>query len=197
MSTELEIVTPDRILLSRAVAMVVIPAAEGEMGVLPGHAPAIVLLRGGTIRLYDGARVTDQFFVSGGFAEIASQRCTVLATEVIPVAEVSRSTAERRLADARAGYDAADKLDMVAVNAAMAHLQAATAMLQIAEAVLTTDPLGPCVCHSVKASHKGAVSNLAPGMLKIRLHSNTLFSLLPKRQIDTGRLCLLYEHLIV
>ena len=53
MPIDLEIVSPEKLLLSRPVEMVVIPAAEGEMGVLPGHAPMIVLLRGGVIRLYE------------------------------------------------------------------------------------------------------------------------------------------------
>ena len=50
MPVDLEIVSPEKLLLSRPVEMVVLPAYEGEMGVLPGHAPMIVLLRGGTIR---------------------------------------------------------------------------------------------------------------------------------------------------
>jgi F-type H+-transporting ATPase subunit epsilon len=48
-----------------------------------------VLLRGGTIRLYEGAQVTERLFVSGGFAEITPSRVTVLADEATPVAAVS------------------------------------------------------------------------------------------------------------
>ena len=70
MPTSLEIVSPDRLLLSRPVDMVVIPASEGDMGVLEGHAPMIVMLRGGLISLYEGDRVTDTLFVAGGFAEV-------------------------------------------------------------------------------------------------------------------------------
>ena len=114
--------------------MVVIPAAEGELGVLGGHAPMIVLLRGGTIRLYEGGQVTDRLFVAGGFAEITPERCTVLANEVIPVAEVSRAVADQRLTDAQAAYDAADKMDMVAVDDAMDRLQSARAMQEAAAA---------------------------------------------------------------
>jgi F-type H+-transporting ATPase subunit epsilon len=132
MQTALEIVSPEKLLLSRPVDMVVIPAAEGEMGVLPGHAPMIVLLRGGTIRLYEGGRVTEQLFVAGGFAEVTPDRCTVLAHDVTPVAEVSKATAQARLADATTAYDAADKLDMDAVDTAMAALQSANAMLAAA-----------------------------------------------------------------
>ena len=133
MPTELEIVSPEKLLLSRPVDMVVIPAAEGELGVLPGHAPMIVLLRGGTIRIYEGTTVTDRLFVAGGFAEITPERCTVLANEVIPVAELPRTDAEGRVADAKAAYDDADKMDMVAVDAAMARMQSAGAMLDASQ----------------------------------------------------------------
>ena len=85
MPIDLEIVSPEKLLLSRPVDMVVIPAAEGEMGVLPQHAPMIVLLREGVIRLYEGGRVTESLQVSGGFAEVTPTRVTVLANAVTPV----------------------------------------------------------------------------------------------------------------
>ncbi|MBS0561212.1 MAG: ATP synthase F1 subunit epsilon [Proteobacteria bacterium] len=134
MPLDLEIVSPEKLLLSRPVDMVVIPAAEGEMGVLPQHSPMILLLRGGTIRLYEGNNVTDQFYVAGGFAEITPERCTVLANEAIPLAEVSRSEGERRLAAAEAEYNAADKMDVPALDAAMDKMQSARAMIEAAQA---------------------------------------------------------------
>ena len=135
MPTLLEIVSPDKLLLSQPVDMAVIPAAEGEMGVLPGHAPMIVLLRGGTITLHEGGKPTARLFVSGGFAEITAERCTVLADEAVPVAEVSRTAAEQRLAAARATLTAADRMDIPAIDAAMSRVQSAEAMLAAAEAV--------------------------------------------------------------
>jgi F-type H+-transporting ATPase subunit epsilon len=134
MPIDLEIVSPEKLLLSRPVDMVVIPAAEGEMGVLVGHAPMIVLLGGGVIRLYQGDTVTDRLFVSGGFAEVTPERVTVLADEVFALTELSRGEAERRLADAQAEYEAADKMDMPALNAAMDRMQSARAMLAAAPA---------------------------------------------------------------
>ena len=134
MPTQLEIVSPDKLLLSQPVDMAVIPAAEGDMGVLPGHAPMIVLLRGGTIVLHEGGKPTARLFVSCGFAEITQERCTVLADEAIPVAEVSRAKAEARLAAAEAGYAAADKTDMMQLDLLMGHVQSARAMVLAAEA---------------------------------------------------------------
>ncbi len=83
MPVNLEIVSPERLLLARPVEMVVIPASEGDMGVLEGHAPAIVMLRGGVIALYEDDKITDQMYVAGGFAEVTPERCTVLANEVL------------------------------------------------------------------------------------------------------------------
>ena len=128
----LEIVSPDRLLLSREVEMAVIPASEGLIGVLPGHSPMIVLLAGGTISIYEGGRPTDQLFVSGGFAEITPERCTVLADEVVPVGELSRADAEQLLAEAQVAYDATDKHDLAAYDAAMARVQSARARVAAA-----------------------------------------------------------------
>jgi F-type H+-transporting ATPase subunit epsilon len=134
MPTALEIVTPERLVLSRPVDMVVIPAAEGELGVLAGHAPMIVLLRGGTIRLYEGSNVTDTIFVASGFAEITAERCTVLANEIFPLAQVSRRAAEMAVTEAQQAYEAADKTDFLAVETAMSRIQSSAAMLEVAQA---------------------------------------------------------------
>ena len=104
------------------------------MGVLERHAPMIVMLRGGTIRLYQGEAVTDRLYVSGGFAEVTEERVTVLATEAIPVAQVSRAEGERRLAAAEADYNGANRNDIAALDAAMDRMQSARAMIEAAEA---------------------------------------------------------------
>ena len=134
MPLALEIVSPEKLLLSRDVDMVVIPASEGEMGVLPGHAPMIVMLRGGTIALYENGNVTERLYVAGGFAEVTPERCTVLANEVRPVAEVSRAAAEKRLAEAEAAYAGIDRFDVVSLDAGMDRIQSARAMIECAAA---------------------------------------------------------------
>jgi len=132
MPFELEIVSPERLLLSRPVDMAVIPGSEGDIGVLVNHAPMIVLLRGGTIAITEGGRVTDRLYVSGGFAEITTERCTVLADEAIPVAELSRAEGEQRLSAAKAAYATADKMDVAALDLLMDQMQSARAMIDAA-----------------------------------------------------------------
>jgi F-type H+-transporting ATPase subunit epsilon len=132
MPLPIEIVSPDRLLLARDVDMAVIPAAEGLLGVLPGHAPMIVLLQGGTIDIYEGDRITDRLFVSGGFAEITPDRCTVLADEAVLVGELSREEAERLLAEAEARYQAIDMQNIAEYDLATALLQSAQARVAAA-----------------------------------------------------------------
>ncbi len=131
---QLELVSPEKLLLSRPVEMAVIPALEGEMGVLPGHSPMIVMLRGGVIQVTEGGQVTDRLFVGGGFAEITPERCTVLADEATPVAELSRAAAGARVTEAEAAYAEATSAPPEKRDAAMQRLLSARAMLQAAEA---------------------------------------------------------------
>src|SRR3546814_3246186 len=95
-----ELVSPERLLLSEEVDMVEVPGEEGDFGVLTRHAPLISTLRPGVIKVHDGGSITQKIFVAGGFAEVTPTRCTVLAEEALPVAEIDRAAAERRLSDA-------------------------------------------------------------------------------------------------
>lgn len=94
---EFELVSPERLLLSRAVEMVVVPGEEGDFGVLPGHAPLISAVRPGVIEVYEADKVTDRIFVAGGFAEVTAQRCTVLAEVAVPVEDIDRAKVEQEL----------------------------------------------------------------------------------------------------
>ena len=137
MPVNLEIVSPEKLLLSRDVDMVVIPAAEGDMGVLEGHAPMMVTLRGGIVSLYEGERVTDTLFVAGGFAEITPERCTVLAGEAMPVNEIERTEAEKRLRDAEDAMAQVDGNDPVEEELALERVQSTRAMIEALDGLLT------------------------------------------------------------
>ena len=137
MPVNLEIVSPERLLLSRPVEMVVIPASEGDMGVLEGHAPAIVMLRGGIIALYENDQVTDQMYVAGGFAEVTPERCTVLANEVLAPADLSREDGERRLAAAEEALAQVEANDVTAEEMALERVQSARALVEAVDTILT------------------------------------------------------------
>lgn len=131
---QLELVSPEKLLLSRAVEMVVFPAVEGEMGVLAGHAPMIVALRGGVISVREGGQVTEQLFVAGGFAEVGAERVTILAEEATPLAALSKSEAQLRLSEAEAAMASAANDSTEKREVAMARLQSAQAMVAAATA---------------------------------------------------------------
>ncbi|MCQ4161720.1 ATP synthase F1 subunit epsilon [Roseomonas sp. GC11] len=132
---DLELVSPEKLLLSRPVEMAIIPAAEGEMGVLPGMAPMIVALKGGVIRVQEKGTITERLFVLGGFAEITPGRVTVLADEATPVGALSRAAATARVKEAEAAYAAAaTSATAEEREAAMDRLLAAREMALAAEA---------------------------------------------------------------
>ena len=103
---EFELVSPERLLLSAQVDMVVVPGAEGDFGVLPRHSPLISTLRPGVIRVFEGREVKQRIFVAGGFAEVTPERCTVLAEEAVPVGEIDAAKVDQQIKDL--GEDMAD-----------------------------------------------------------------------------------------
>jgi F-type H+-transporting ATPase subunit epsilon len=131
---QFELVSPEKLLLSRPVEMVVIPASEGEMGVLAGHAPMIVALRGGVISVREDGKETERLFVAGGFAEIGPERVTVLADEAVPLDDLSRAEADRRVAEAEQNYLAAAAESPERREAAMDRLLAMRVMREVARA---------------------------------------------------------------
>lgn len=109
-TVEFELVAPERLLVSAPVAMVVVPGAEGDFGVLPGHAPFISPVRTGVIDVYENSpdNIGRRIFVSGGFAEVTPERCTVLADEAVALEGADRSSAGDRLKDAQEALQGAD-----------------------------------------------------------------------------------------
>ena len=75
-----ELVTPDKLVMSDDVHMVVVPGVEGESGIMAGHAPYMTTLRNGEIAVFrsQGAQ-PERIPVNGGFAEVSDRGLTVLA----------------------------------------------------------------------------------------------------------------------
>lgn len=84
MALQFELVTPEKLVRSEAVHMVVVPGSEGEFGVLEGHAPLMSTMRNGLVMIYrtDGAQ-PETIAIEGGFAEVNEQGLTILAERVI------------------------------------------------------------------------------------------------------------------
>jgi F-type H+-transporting ATPase subunit epsilon len=104
MPLQLDVITPERRLLSEQVDAATVPGLDGELGILPGHTPLISQLRTGVLSYTRGGE-TRRLLVSGGFVEVNDDRVSVLADlaefpEEIDAARArtERDEAERRLA---------------------------------------------------------------------------------------------------
>jgi len=122
-----ELVSPERLLMSEDVEMVVVPGSEGDFGVLWGHAAMISSLRPGVIGTWSNGALEKRIFVAGGFAEVTAERCTVLAEEAMPVEDIDRASAEARI---RAAHEA------IGDAASQSEKAQAEAELAVAEAML-------------------------------------------------------------
>ena len=98
-----ELVSPEKLLRSGDVYMVVVPGTEGDFGVLPGHAPLVSTIRPGAIEVYPTGMNDrpERIFIDGGFAEVGSQGLTILAESATPVTEIDVEGTARQLAEAR------------------------------------------------------------------------------------------------
>ncbi|GAN64872.1 ATP synthase subunit epsilon [Acetobacter orientalis] len=112
MPVQVEIISPEKVLVSREVEMAVLPGMEGDIAAMPDRAPMMLLLRGGVVSLHENGVVTDRFFVGGGFADITATRCTILADRAEPVSEISIDNATAALEALTEAWDKADKTDM-------------------------------------------------------------------------------------
>jgi F-type H+-transporting ATPase subunit epsilon len=103
-----ELVSPERLLQSGSVAMVILPGSQGDFAVMPGIAPIVSTLRPGVVEVYETENgVPERIFLQGGFADVALDRLTVLADEAIHVEHLTREEIDNRIARVRACIEAA------------------------------------------------------------------------------------------
>jgi F-type H+-transporting ATPase subunit epsilon len=82
-TTQLELVTPARIMAQKAVQMVVAPGVEGLFGVLPRHASLLAGLERGIVEVHEAGKVTDRIMIDGGLADVSGGSVTILAERAI------------------------------------------------------------------------------------------------------------------
>jgi F-type H+-transporting ATPase subunit epsilon len=97
-----EIVTPERIVYTNEVEMVVVPTIDGEIGILPLHAPLVGALKPGEVRIKFGD-TTEWFAVSGGYIQVHEDKVIILADDAIIASQidVERARQAKALAEAR------------------------------------------------------------------------------------------------
>lgn len=105
--TKLEIVSPERLVISDTVRSVVVPGADGYFTVLGEHAPLMTTLKPGFITVEDNGGVSHVYYVRGGFADVSPEGLTILAEEARPVVDFRRDEIEALIASGMTALEAA------------------------------------------------------------------------------------------
>jgi F-type H+-transporting ATPase subunit epsilon len=133
-TTLFELVSPERLIISKDVSMVVVPGTEGLFGVLPRHTSMLSALAPGVIDIYEEDAITERVFVINGFAEVTGERCTVLAEDVIPIDKLNPEELEESIVKIRAKVSSMDQVDADRQNKLIVQKEA---VLQAMRAVKT------------------------------------------------------------
>jgi len=131
MPIQLEIVTPEKLAFAEEVDSVVLPGTEGELGVLPHHAPLISTLGVGELRIRKGG-VEEYFAIAGGFLQVLPDKVVVMAETADMSSEIDIEKARQARAEAEKALEAGyhEGADLVAARAA---LQQALLRIRVAE----------------------------------------------------------------
>ena len=109
MSFQCTVVTPEQQVLEETVTQAILPAHDGQLGILTGRAPILVKLGAGPLRVDVQGGQSRTYFVDGGIAQMKGNKLTVLTDEATPAAEVDAEAAKAELAEATARIPTDDK----------------------------------------------------------------------------------------
>jgi len=131
MPLRLEIVTPERLAYSDDVDMVLVPGSEGELGILPHHAPLASLLGMGELRIRKEGQ-EESFAIAGGFLQVRPDKVVVMAELADLASEIDLEKAEEARREAERALEAGFK-EGADLSAARAALQQALLQLRVAQ----------------------------------------------------------------
>jgi F-type H+-transporting ATPase subunit epsilon len=129
----LDIVTPDKLLLSEQVDMVIAPGTEGDFGVLPGHCQFLSSLRVGELRYRVGEK-TFYMSIMWGFADVTPRRVTILAEVAEKAEDIDIEQARAMVLEAQARLEAGGSREEM--EAALTSLEKARLRTKVAERTL-------------------------------------------------------------
>ena len=130
MALHFELVSPARLLFSGDVASVQIPGSEGEMTILPMHAPVLSTLKPGVVTVTKDSGTAEKIFVRGGFAEVNASGLTVLAETAIPLADLDIAALNQQIKNAEEDVaDAKSDGSRAKANETLDHLKSLQAAL--------------------------------------------------------------------
>ena len=131
MPLHLEIVTPEKLAYEDDVDMVLVPAIDGELGILPHHTPLVSLLGVGELTIRKGGS-EESFAIAGGFLQVRPDKVVVMAETADLAAEIDLEKAQQARAEAERALEAGF-VEAADLSAARAELQRALIRIRVAE----------------------------------------------------------------
>ena len=103
----LEVVAPEKMVMSKTVDMVTISGTEGDFGVLPGHAALVSSIRPGFLEI-EADKEIEKMFIGGGFIEVLEDKVSILATEVLSAEQIDISDCEEKISKCNSDIDVSE-----------------------------------------------------------------------------------------
>ena len=103
----LEVVSPEKMVMSKTVDMVTISGTEGDFGILPGHAALVSSIRPGFLEI-ENNKETEKMFIGGGFIEVLEDNVSILATEVLSSEQIDISDCEEKINKCNSDMDVSE-----------------------------------------------------------------------------------------
>jgi F-type H+-transporting ATPase subunit epsilon len=128
---QVDIVSAEGQIFSGPAREVFAPASEGEVGILPRHAPLLTMLKPGAVRVVTAEGEEQPFYVGGGALEVQPTRVTILADTALRARDIDEAAAQRAMQ--RAEETLSGKIDKIEQAQAMAELARAAAQLKVLE----------------------------------------------------------------
>jgi F-type H+-transporting ATPase subunit epsilon len=128
---QVDIVSAEGAIFSGPARMVFVPASQGELGILPRHAPLLTLLKPGEVRVQPAEGEEQPFYVGGGALEVQPHRVTVLADTALRAKDIDEAAAQA--AKQRAEETLRSKVDKIEQAEALAELARAVALLKVVQ----------------------------------------------------------------
>lgn len=96
---QFELTSPQKTAFDKPVAMVTVPASQGVYSVLVGHAPMVTDVTAGLVEVYenDDATISQRIFVTGGYCEVTTTRCSLMADDILDVASFDKKLIEKEI----------------------------------------------------------------------------------------------------
>ena len=110
-----DLVSPENLIFNDEVGMIIVPGKDGDIGVLPGHSKLLSSLRPGRVMVYgEDKNLLKSFFVSGGFVEVNTEKCIVLAESIDEMNSLDKNDIEKEMQDLE-GQDSEDSKQQLSI----------------------------------------------------------------------------------